>query len=48
MSNALELIDPELLKNEELYRQVFQEIFENFKFSMKKAMLDYILSNFVF
>ena len=41
--NAINLIEPELLKNEELYKIVFQEIFENFKFSMKKAMLDYIL-----
>ena len=41
--NALEKIEPELLKNESLYKMVFNEIFENFKYAMKKAMLDYIL-----
>ena len=41
--NALEKIEPELLKNEALYKNVFNEIFENFKYAMKKAMLDYIL-----
>ncbi|KAL4429302.1 hypothetical protein ABPG74_002288 [Tetrahymena malaccensis] len=43
MVNAFNLIPQELLKNEFTSRQVFQEIFENFKTAMKTAMLDYIL-----
>lgn len=43
MVNALKLINEYLLRNEALYRAVFHEIFENFKWAMKKSMLDYIL-----
>lgn len=43
MVNALRLISEKLLRNEQLYRTVFHEIFENFKWAMKKSMLDYIL-----
>lgn len=32
---AMTLIDEKLLMHAEVYRQVFQEIFENFKLSMK-------------
>jgi hypothetical protein len=43
MAHALELIDPELLQQESVYRSIFNELFEEFRFAMKKCMLDYIL-----
>ncbi|EGR32330.1 hypothetical protein IMG5_087930 [Ichthyophthirius multifiliis] len=42
MVNAYKLISQSLL-NRETVSRVFQEIFQNFKLAMKKAMLDYIL-----
>ena len=44
ITNALSLIKENLLKtNEEGVRRLFQEIFENYKLSMKQAIMDYIL-----
>ena len=41
--NAFKLISEDLILNENCSRLVFVEIFETFKISMKKSMLDYIL-----
>ena len=43
MMNAFSLVDEGLLQNESSSREVFQEIFEDFKVAMKRSMLDYIL-----
>lgn len=43
LTNAFSLVDERLLIFEDCVRMIFQEIFENYTYAMKKAILDYIL-----
>lgn len=43
MVNAFALVPEKLLKYEDCARKIFQEIFENYRLSMKQCIMDYIL-----